>query len=234
MRTRTAGKGRARCAVGIGKAHVAEFEDRRTPALGQVERHLADLDPARRHGASRRASIRACSASGRVIGATLRRSQSPADEQGQKQQAEPAETPARPPHDPPPARRADAPAAPLPSGGVTGPEPVVGRVIHTGAVLPLHSALYSPRNPSSLQFRQRRTPPRKPRNIQQGVTPMPEIGEMAPDFTLPRDGGGEITLSALRPRAVVLYFYPKDDTSGCTKEAIAFTGLAPSSRPRAP
>jgi peroxiredoxin Q/BCP len=55
---------------------------------------------------------------------------------------------------------------------------------------------------------------------------MPETGEMAPDFTLPRDGGGEITLSALRPKAVVLYFYPKDDTSGCTKEAIAFTGLA--------
>jgi peroxiredoxin Q/BCP len=50
---------------------------------------------------------------------------------------------------------------------------------------------------------------------------------MAPDFTLPRDGGGEITLSELRPKAVVLYFYPKDDTSGCTKEAIAFTGLAP-------
>ncbi|MBF9036260.1 redoxin domain-containing protein [Rhodobacterales bacterium HKCCE2091] len=54
---------------------------------------------------------------------------------------------------------------------------------------------------------------------------MPEIGETAPDFTLPRDGGGEITLSELRPKQVVLYFYPKDDTSGCTKEAIAFTGL---------
>jgi peroxiredoxin Q/BCP len=55
---------------------------------------------------------------------------------------------------------------------------------------------------------------------------MPEIGAPAPDFTLPRDGGGEITLSALKPKAVVLYFYPKDDTSGCTKEAIAFTELA--------
>jgi peroxiredoxin Q/BCP len=51
-------------------------------------------------------------------------------------------------------------------------------------------------------------------------------GDSAPDFTLPRDGGGTITLSALRPKAVVLYFYPKDETSGCTKEAIAFTGLA--------
>lgn len=55
---------------------------------------------------------------------------------------------------------------------------------------------------------------------------MPQVGEMAPDFTLPRDGGGEITLSELRPKKVVLYFYPKDDTSGCTKEAIAFTEMA--------
>jgi peroxiredoxin Q/BCP len=55
---------------------------------------------------------------------------------------------------------------------------------------------------------------------------MTEIGAPAPDFTLPRDGGGDITLSAQQPKAVVLYFYPKDDTSGCTKEAIAFTGMA--------
>ena len=48
-------------------------------------------------------------------------------------------------------------------------------------------------------------------------------GKTAPDFTLPRDGGGELTLSSLRPSKVVLYFYPKDDTSGCTKEAIGFT-----------
>ena len=54
---------------------------------------------------------------------------------------------------------------------------------------------------------------------------MPQVGDMAPDFTLPRDGGGDITLSEMKPRAVVLYFYPRDDTSGCTKEAIAFTGL---------
>ncbi|MCB2135612.1 MAG: peroxiredoxin, partial [Rhodobacteraceae bacterium] len=46
-----------------------------------------------------------------------------------------------------------------------------------------------------------------------------------PDFTLPRDGGGTITLSALRPGKVVLYFYPKDDTPGCTIEAIDFTRL---------
>jgi peroxiredoxin Q/BCP len=55
---------------------------------------------------------------------------------------------------------------------------------------------------------------------------MLDAADTAPDFTLPRDGGGEVTLSSLRPAPVVLFFYPKDDTSGCTKEAIAFTGLA--------
>ena len=55
---------------------------------------------------------------------------------------------------------------------------------------------------------------------------MLDAGQTAPDFTLPRDGGGEMTLSSLRPRAVVLYFYPKDDTSGCTKQAIAFSEQA--------
>ena len=55
---------------------------------------------------------------------------------------------------------------------------------------------------------------------------MPDIHETAPDFTLPRDGGTEVTLSALRPAPVVLFFYPRDDTSGCTKEAVAFTGLS--------
>ncbi len=56
--------------------------------------------------------------------------------------------------------------------------------------------------------------------------PTIEAGQMAPDFTLPRDGGGTVTLSGLRPDAVVLYFYPKDDTPGCTTEAIDFTRLA--------
>ena len=55
---------------------------------------------------------------------------------------------------------------------------------------------------------------------------MLEIGSPAPDFTLPRDGGGEVTLSAQKPKKVVLYFYPKDDTSGCTKEAQGFTDAA--------
>ncbi|MCM2562181.1 peroxiredoxin [Lutimaribacter sp. EGI FJ00015] len=49
--------------------------------------------------------------------------------------------------------------------------------------------------------------------------------DTAPDFTLPRDGGDGISLSALRPSPVVLFFYPRDDTSGCTKENIAFSQL---------
>ena len=48
-------------------------------------------------------------------------------------------------------------------------------------------------------------------------------GDDAPDFTLPRDGGGTFTLSQLRGRKVALYFYPRDDTPGCTTEAIDFT-----------
>ena len=55
---------------------------------------------------------------------------------------------------------------------------------------------------------------------------MLDAGDAAPDFTLPRDGGGEVTLSALRPRKAVVYFYPRDDTSGCTKEAVGFTEAA--------
>ncbi|MBM3613077.1 MAG: peroxiredoxin [Alphaproteobacteria bacterium] len=55
---------------------------------------------------------------------------------------------------------------------------------------------------------------------------MLQPGDSAPDFTLPRDGGGSVTLSALRPGKVVLYFYPKDDTSGCTAEALDFTAHA--------
>ena len=48
-------------------------------------------------------------------------------------------------------------------------------------------------------------------------------GAEAPDFTLPTDGGGLVALSALKGKPVVVYFYPKDDTSGCTKQAIGFT-----------
>jgi len=47
-------------------------------------------------------------------------------------------------------------------------------------------------------------------------------GTAAPDFTLPTDGGGSITLSALKGQQVILYFYPKDDTTGCTAQACGF------------
>lgn len=51
-------------------------------------------------------------------------------------------------------------------------------------------------------------------------------GTEAPDFTLATDGGGRFALRDERGHPVVLYFYPKDDTSGCTREAIDFSALA--------
>jgi peroxiredoxin Q/BCP len=49
-----------------------------------------------------------------------------------------------------------------------------------------------------------------------------DVGEALPEFTLATDGGGTITSDALKGRKTVLYFYPKDDTPGCTKQAQAF------------
>ncbi|MGE3914295.1 MAG: peroxiredoxin [Hyphomicrobiaceae bacterium] len=54
---------------------------------------------------------------------------------------------------------------------------------------------------------------------------MAEAGQKAPDFDLATDTGERIKLSKLKGKPVVVYFYPKDDTSGCTKEAQAFTAL---------
>lgn len=54
-----------------------------------------------------------------------------------------------------------------------------------------------------------------------------DVGQIAPDFDLPSDGGRSLKLSSLRGKPVVLYFYPKDDTSGCTAESIAFSALKP-------
>ncbi len=54
-----------------------------------------------------------------------------------------------------------------------------------------------------------------------------KVGDPAPDFSLPTDGGGQVALKDLRGKKVVLYFYPKDDTSGCTKEACAFRDAQP-------
>ena len=55
----------------------------------------------------------------------------------------------------------------------------------------------------------------------------PAVGDRAPDFNLPTDGGGTIKLSDLKGKTVVLYFYPKDDTPGCTKEACGFNDALP-------
>jgi len=53
------------------------------------------------------------------------------------------------------------------------------------------------------------------------------VGDKAPDFTLPTDGGGEVSQKALKGKTVVLYFYPRDDTPGCTTEACAFRDALP-------
>lgn len=53
----------------------------------------------------------------------------------------------------------------------------------------------------------------------------PAEGTQAPDFSLPRDGGGTVSLKDFRGRKLVLYFYPKANTPGCTKEAMAFNAL---------
>ena len=55
---------------------------------------------------------------------------------------------------------------------------------------------------------------------------MPAIGQPAPSFTLPRDGGTDVSLADYAGQMVVLYFYPKDDTPGCTTEAIDFSAEA--------
>ena len=54
-----------------------------------------------------------------------------------------------------------------------------------------------------------------------------DVGDKAPDFDLPTDGGGRISLASLKGRPVVVFFYPKADTPGCTNEAIDFSGLLP-------
>lgn len=51
------------------------------------------------------------------------------------------------------------------------------------------------------------------------------IGDTAPNFDLESDGGARVSLDALKGKPVVVYFYPKDNTPGCTKEAIAFSEL---------
>jgi peroxiredoxin Q/BCP len=52
-----------------------------------------------------------------------------------------------------------------------------------------------------------------------------KVGDKAPDFAVPTSGGGRLSLAELRGQSVILYFYPRDDTPGCTKEACAFRDL---------
>jgi thioredoxin-dependent peroxiredoxin len=54
-----------------------------------------------------------------------------------------------------------------------------------------------------------------------------QVGDLAPDFSLPSDSGESVHLSDLRGKRVVLYFYPKDDTSGCTTQACGFRDAYP-------
>jgi peroxiredoxin Q/BCP len=54
-----------------------------------------------------------------------------------------------------------------------------------------------------------------------------DVGDTVPDLTMPTDGGGTVSLGQLRGRTVVLYFYPKDDTPGCTSEACGFRDALP-------
>lgn len=59
---------------------------------------------------------------------------------------------------------------------------------------------------------------------------MLQVGKAAPAFTLPDQNGKEVALSSLRGRWIVLYFYPRDDTPGCTVEACEFTAALPDFR----
>lgn len=56
---------------------------------------------------------------------------------------------------------------------------------------------------------------------------MPEVSDPAPALDLPADNGGHVSLAALKGKPAVVYFYPKDDTTGCTREAQDFTALVP-------
>ena len=56
---------------------------------------------------------------------------------------------------------------------------------------------------------------------------LPAVGAPAPDFILDRDDGAPLSLAALRGQVVVLFFYPRDDTSGCTTESCEFRDLVP-------
>jgi thioredoxin-dependent peroxiredoxin len=74
-------------------------------------------------------------------------------------------------------------------------------------------------NASAKASKGRRMPERKVKRGAGGLEP----GAKAPDFTLPRDGGGTVSLKDFAGKTLVLFFYPRANTSGCTREAIDFT-----------
>lgn len=59
------------------------------------------------------------------------------------------------------------------------------------------------------------------------MTNSPQVGDLAPDFTLPNEAGELVSLSQFRGKRVILYFYPKDDTPGCTSQACGFRDSYP-------
>ncbi len=59
------------------------------------------------------------------------------------------------------------------------------------------------------------------------MTNPPQVGDLAPDFTLPNEAGELVSLSQFRGKRVILYFYPKDDTPGCTSQACGFRDSYP-------
>jgi thioredoxin-dependent peroxiredoxin len=73
----------------------------------------------------------------------------------------------------------------------------------------------------------KKTAKKPAKTVPQRTAKGPKEGDKAPDFDLPTDGSGRVSLKALRGKAVVLYFYPRDDTPGCTKEACGFNDALP-------
>ena len=68
--------------------------------------------------------------------------------------------------------------------------------------------------------------PTRPAKATKGTAPTPAIGAKAPAFNLPRDGGGTVSLADFAGQTLVLYFYPRADTPGCTIESTAFSTLS--------
>jgi peroxiredoxin Q/BCP len=68
----------------------------------------------------------------------------------------------------------------------------------------------------------KKTAAKKTASAADAPTRGPKVGSKAPAFAMPVAGGGEVSLAKLKGKTVVLYFYPKDDTPGCTKEACGF------------